>query len=84
MLICLSVLFSLNIFGQEGMQYVAIGMDVNGIEVGSKVTYKDVVSRFGVPDKFKTSDSEFGVTEDYYYKKIGFTVKPMVTWSDIT
>ena len=40
-------------------------MDIYGIEVGSKVTYKDIVSRFGIPDKFKTSDSEFGITEIY-------------------
>ncbi len=65
-------LLSVSMFGQEMPLYVAVGKDVNGVELGQKIVHSDFISKFGVPDKYRSYESEDGLSEDYWYGKNWF------------
>lgn len=52
---------------QEMPLYVAVGKDVNGVELGQKIGHTDFISKFGVPDNYRNYESEDGLSEDYLY-----------------
>ncbi|MCI1640308.1 MAG: hypothetical protein LKI42_03410 [Bacteroidales bacterium] len=47
----------------------AFAQDVEGVLADQKMTYAQVVAKFGKPDKYRKHYDEFGLTEDYYYVK---------------
>ncbi len=46
-----------------------ITMDLNGLVIGQTYTKTQVVAIFGEPVVYRSSDSEFGLDEGYYYGK---------------
>ena len=63
---CLSVIgmfLALAMSAQENTPPAVI--DVEGIEPGMTISYSDFVKKFGKPDKYRSYDSDYGVSEDY-------------------
>ncbi|MCI1640304.1 MAG: hypothetical protein LKI42_03390 [Bacteroidales bacterium] len=50
----------------------AFAQDVDGMCVDQKMTYAQVVAKFGKPDTYQKQYDEFGLSEDYYYGKTWF------------
>ena len=63
-LICfVSMLLALVMSAQENTPPAII--DVEGIEPGMTISYSDFVKKFGKPDKYRSYDSDFGISENY-------------------
>ncbi|MCI1785692.1 MAG: hypothetical protein LKI59_06100 [Bacteroidales bacterium] len=45
----------------------ASAQDVDGMRVDQKMTYAQVVAKFGKPDLYHKVNDEFGISEDYVY-----------------
>ncbi|MCI1785694.1 MAG: hypothetical protein LKI59_06110 [Bacteroidales bacterium] len=45
----------------------AFAQDVEGLHVDQKMTYAQVVAKFGKPDLYHKVNDEFGISEDYVY-----------------
>ncbi|MCI1640303.1 MAG: hypothetical protein LKI42_03385 [Bacteroidales bacterium] len=50
----------------------AFAQDVEGLHADQKMTYAQVVAKFGKPDEYRKHYDEFGLTEDYFYGKTWF------------
>ncbi|MCI1640305.1 MAG: hypothetical protein LKI42_03395 [Bacteroidales bacterium] len=45
----------------------AFAQDVDGMRVDQKMTYAQVVAKFGKPDRYHKVNDEFGTSEEYIY-----------------
>ncbi|MCI1785691.1 MAG: hypothetical protein LKI59_06095 [Bacteroidales bacterium] len=50
----------------------AFAQDVEGVFADQKMTYAQVVAKFGKPDKYRKQYDEFGLSEEYFYGKTWF------------
>ncbi|MCI1640306.1 MAG: hypothetical protein LKI42_03400 [Bacteroidales bacterium] len=50
----------------------SFAQDVDGMRVDQKMTYAQVVAKFGKPDRYLKRYDEFGLTEEYFYGKTWF------------
>lgn len=57
------MLLALAMSAQENMPPAVI--DVEEIKPGMTISYSDFVKKFGKPDKYRSYDSDFGISENY-------------------
>ena len=53
----------------SAQDYTKIEIDVDGMFIGTKNGYSDVVAKLGKPDSHDTYEAEDGMSDDYYYGK---------------
>lgn len=66
-LFILGLFFSAVLSAQDTKDYVPVGFDVCGIELGQKLPHSEFVAKFGTPDKYRSYETEFGLDEEYDY-----------------
>lgn len=66
-LFILGLFFSAALSAQDTKDYVPVGFDVCGIELGQKLPHSEFVAKFGTPDKYRSYETEFGLDEEYDY-----------------
>jgi hypothetical protein len=60
------VLLSCSAFLQHSYTQ-ALDMDVKGIFIGGTYTKAQVEAKWGIPTKYRSNESEFGINETYHY-----------------
>ena len=58
------ILLSASVTAQDNTK---IGIDVEGMLIGTKNGYSEVVAKLGKPDKYRSYEAEDGMSDNYYY-----------------